>query len=427
MHYFSYQDGSLHCEGVSLQDIAKEYGTPCYVYSARTMKENYQRLAHSLQGLNSTIAYALKANSNLSVIAKLANEGCGFDIVSAGELQRVIAAGGDPAVCTFAGVGKTKKEIAFALEQGIYSFNVESQAELEVINTVAGEMGVVAPIALRVNPNVDAKTHRYISTGKSENKFGIDFEYVEDAYQKAAAYKHLEIKGIQMHIGSQLTSVEPFVQAVKKVAPLAIKLKQRYGICFFSIGGGVGIVYEEALASGNPAWWKQHDMITFESYVGALRPLLEETGLHIILEPGRSIVGNAGVLLTHLTYIKKGTSKTFYMVDAGMHTLIRPSLYQGYHEIVPVQERGEACCKVDVVGPICETGDFFCQDRLLPKLEQGDVLAIMSAGAYGSSMSSTYNTHPLPCEVLVEAGEARCVRPAQSLAELLDAEKSCLR
>jgi diaminopimelate decarboxylase len=291
MHSFHYSNGSLHCESVSIADLADEYGTPLYVYSSETFRDRYTRLDAAFSSINHEVAYAVKANSNLSILRLLAKMGSGFDIVSGGELFRVIKAGGDPGKCTFAGVGKTREEIEYALRQGIYSINVESEEEAFFINQVASELNLVAPIAFRVNPNVDAKTHKYISTGKSENKFGIDFEFILDAYERASSLPHLKLKGLQMHIGSQLTSVSPFVEAVEKVTPLAADLKNKYDIEFFSIGGGIGIVYEEALASGSESWWtKQPDEtrpLTPEQYSSAIIPSLAPLGLKILLEPGR--------------------------------------------------------------------------------------------------------------------------------------------
>ncbi|MGE9266871.1 MAG: diaminopimelate decarboxylase [Verrucomicrobiales bacterium] len=425
MHTFKYQNGELHCEDVPLSSLAEEHGTPLFVYSATTLRNHYQKLDQAMSGLDHEVAYAVKANSNLAVLQLLAREGSGFDIVSAGELYRVIKAGGDPAKCTFAGVGKSREEITYALEQGIYSLNVESEAEAAFINEVAGELGKTAPIAFRVNPNVDAKTHKYISTGKSENKFGIDFEFIEAAYERAAKLPHLKLRGLQMHIGSQLTSVTPFVEAVEKVAPLAAKLKESYGIEFFSIGGGIGIVYDPALESGDPAWWEaqseEERPLTPAEYAANIRPHLESLGLKILLEPGRFIAGNAGVLLTRCLYEKKGTSKTFKIIDSGMHQLIRPALYEGYHQIVPLSESAGKET-VDVVGPICETGDFFCQNREVPAFGQGDTIALMSAGAYGMAMASTYNTHPLPAEILVDGSEAKLIRRRQTYDDILAQE-----
>ena len=417
----------LHCEGVSLEALAAEYGTPLYVYSAGTIRDHYRRLDAAMAGVDHEIAYAVKANSNLSVLRLLAEEGAGFDIVSGGELFRAMKAGGDPARCTFAGVGKTRDEIMQALEAGIYSFNVESEAELARIDQIAGEMGVLAPVAVRVNPNVDAKTHKYISTGKAENKFGIDFERIPDLYARTETeMPHIRLRGIQMHIGSQLTSIQPFIEAVEKLAPLAAELRKRHGIEFWSLGGGIGIVYDPALASGTPDWWatrpEAERPLTIEQYAGELVPRLKGLGLKILLEPGRYITGNAGVLLARCLYEKHGAAKTFKVVDAGMNDLIRPALYQGHHEIVPVREPGPERKVVDVVGPICETGDFFCQDRELPDFGPGETIALMSAGAYGFTMASNYNSRPLPAEVIVEGGQARLVRRRQSFDDMVAPE-----
>jgi diaminopimelate decarboxylase len=427
MHSFHYSNGSLHCEGISIADLANQYGTPLYVYSSETFRDRYTRLDGAFSSINHEVAYAVKANSNLSILSLLVKMGSGFDIVSGGELFRVIKAGGDPGKCTFAGVGKTREEIEYALQQGIYSINVESEEEAFFINQVASELNLVAPIAFRVNPNVDAKTHKYISTGKSENKFGIDFEFILDAYERASSLPHLKLKGLQMHIGSQLTSVSPFVEAVEKVTPLAADLKNKYDIEFFSIGGGIGIVYEEALASGSESWWtKQPDEtrpLTPEQYSSAIIPSLAPLGLKILLEPGRFIAGNAGVLVTKCLYEKKGSTKTFKIVDSGMHHLIRPALYEGFHEIVPVAEPKGAVESVDVVGPICESGDFFCQNREVPTFAPGEFIALMSAGAYGMVMATTYNSHPLPAEILVDRNQARIARKRQTFQDLVEGEE----
>ena len=435
MHSFHYLNSSLHCEDVDLAQLADAHGTPAYVYSANTIRDHYRRLDQALVDLDHGIEYAVKANSNLSVLKLLVDEGSGFDIVSGGELRRVIEAGGDAGKCTFAGVGKTRDEIEYALREQIYCFNAESEEEVAFINQVAGEMGVKAPVAFRVNPNVDAKTHKYISTGKSENKFGVDFEVIEDAYARAAALPHITIKGLQMHIGSQLTSLQPFVEAVEKVTPVAVQFKEAYGIEFFSIGGGVGIVYDPALESGKPEWWAAQDEdakpLTIEKYAAGVMPVLKRSGLKILLEPGRYIVGNAGVLLTRCLYEKKGSAKTFRIVDAGMNDLIRPALYEGHHDIVPLREpsgelSGEAVTAVDVVGPVCETGDFFCQDRELPDFAPGEAIALLSAGAYGFAMASNYNSRVLPVEILVDGSDAKVIRPRQTIDDILASEKAAL-
>ncbi len=429
MHHFHYKNESLHCENVDLSSITDTYGTPTYIYSAQTFRDSYQRLDKALAEIDHEISYAVKANSNIAILHLLKELGSGFDIVSAGELYRVIAAGGDAAHCTFAGVGKTDEEINYALDQGIYCFNVESIHELEVINSLAKAKGIKAPVALRVNPNVDAKTHKYISTGKAENKFGIDFEAIEGAYAHVAAnLDSLEIKGLQMHIGSQLTQVKPFEEAVNKVLSLVRMLKDTYAIEFFSIGGGIGIVYEDALASGQQSWWdKQTDEqrpLTPELYAERIVPLLKPLGLKILLEPGRFIAGNAGVLVTECLYEKSGKSKSFRMVDAAMNDLIRPALYEGYHQIVPFKQSqiSDKTLIGDIVGPICETGDFFCQSVELPNIERGDYIALMSAGAYGFTMASNYNSRPLPTEILVDGDEFKVIRKRQTFTDLIAGE-----
>lgn len=427
MHDFDYQNGKLFCEGVDLNELATAYGTPLYVYSQNTIKDNFNRLSSALSDLDHHIAFAVKSNSNLSVLQLLKTIGADFDIVSGGELFRVLKAGGTADQCTFAGVGKTREEIEYSLEQGIYSFNVESEAELRFINEIAKEKDTIAPVAVRVNPNVDAKTHKYISTGKSENKFGIDFEFIEDLYSKASSeFKNIKLRGLQMHIGSQLTQVKPFLEAVEKVSPLVTNLKNAYGIEFFSIGGGIGIVYEEALASGKKEWWDEKDLdnkpLTVEEYAEKLVPILSPLKIKILLEPGRFMVGNAGALITKVLYKKIGTAKNFAIVDAGMGDLIRPALYQGHHEIVPLNNESEQTQVVDIVGPICESGDFFAQNRELPLLQEGDHIALLSAGAYGFVMASNYNSRAFPAEVMVSGSTHKVVRKRQNYEDLIMGE-----
>ncbi|MDC0276309.1 diaminopimelate decarboxylase [Verrucomicrobiales bacterium] len=422
MHSFGYQNGSLHCEATDLQALASEHGTPLFVYSKKTILDNYQRLASAMSELDCQICFATKANSNIAVLNQLAKAGAGFDVVSSGEIFRVEKAGGDPGKCTFAGVAKTRAEIEHGLKAGIYSFNAESEAELVLIDKVAGEMGVKAPVALRLNPNVDAKTHAKITTGKSGNKFGIDFDFIRDAYARASKLPNLNIRGLQMHIGSQLTTAAPFIEAVEKVVPLVEELKAAYGIEFFSIGGGIGIVYEDSLASGDPAWWETSDALTPEEYAAKLVPSLKPLALKIILEPGRYMVGNAGVLLTEVIYEKQGTTKLFKIVDAGMNDLIRPTLYEGHHDIVPLQESDGETEVVDVVGPVCESGDYFATNRELAKVEEGDVIAVLSAGAYGFVMASNYNSRPYPAEILVDGETAHVIRQRQSMDDLIAGE-----
>jgi diaminopimelate decarboxylase len=426
MHSFEYHAGKLFCEGVDLAELASEAGTPTYVYSASTILDHYRRLNKALGELPHLICYAVKANSNLAVLNLLAGEKSGFDIVSAGELYRVVKAGGRAEQCTFAGVGKTETEIKYALQQGILAFNVESERELHFINYVASTMNRRAPISLRVNPDVDADTHKYIATGKSENKFGIALERARAVYEAASKMHHIAIRGVQMHIGSQITKVAPFAEAIEKMAPLVAQLKERYGIEYFSVGGGIGIVYDPSLASGSLEWWQEEaasGLLTIDAYAKAVVPKLKQLGLRILIEPGRLIVGNAGVLLTRVLYLKKGGHKKFAIVDAGMNDLIRPSLYESFHEIVPVATAQNSKKEtLDIVGPVCESGDFFAQDRELPAVAEGDLLAIMSAGAYGFSMASTYNSRPLPAEILVNGKQAAIIRERQAVADLIHGE-----
>ena len=426
MHSFFYRRNELFCEETSLRELAAKFGTPLYVYSQETLSRRFQDLTAALQPLDHRVCYAVKANSNLAVLRVLARLGAGFDIVSEGELRRVLAAGGEAARCVFAGVGKTEREIEFALRQGIYCFNAESEAELARIDRVAGRLRKIAPVALRINPNIDAHTHAKITTGTYENKFGIQFELVEGVYARAARLKNLHLRGVQMHIGSQLTQVAPFELAVKKVLPVVQILKKLYGLEFFSIGGGLGIVYNPALASGPASWWKSSaakGLLTPESYTDRLKPLLASTGLKILLEPGRFIVGNSGVLVTRVEYVKRTGRKTFVIVDAAMNDLIRPAMYDAWHEIVPLKRRRAPIVSSDVVGPVCESGDYFCKDRPLPQVKEGDYLALLSAGAYGFVMASNYNTRPLAAEILVHGARAAVVRPRQQLEEIWAQEK----
>lgn len=424
MHSFAYQNGSLHCENVNLGDIAAAVGTPTFVYSKKTITEDLAEFRRALAPLNAHVAYAVKACSNKAILNLMAQQGVGFDIVSGGELWRIINAGGDPTLCTYAGVGKTEAEIRYALEKQIYCFNCESENELREINRIAGEMGVKAPVAVRVNPNVDAHTHKYITTGTNENKFGVDITRIEQVYATIAAeMPNLHIKGLQMHIGSQLTEVKPFVMAIEKVKPIVEKFKALYNIEFWSIGGGIGIVYDGCLASGKPEWWAAHpEQITIQSYADAIIPLLKDLGLTIIVEPGRRMVGNACAMLTTCLYEKKGEAKTFKMIDAGMNDIIRPALYEGYHEIWPVTEHSGDTITADIVGPICESGDFQAQNRAIADVKPGEVLAEMSAGAYGFSMSSTYNSRPLAAEVLVDGDKWHIIRRRQTLEQIVEDE-----
>ena len=450
MHSFCYRDGHLYCEEVDLAHIAAEVGTPTYVYSAGTILDHYARLNTALRSLDHLICYAVKANSNRAILKLLADAGAAFDIVSGGELYRVLASGGDAAKCTFAGVGKSREEIEYALKERVYSFNVESEAELEHIDRIAGAKETRAPIALRVNPDVDPHTHEYISTGSHKNKFGIALDRIAATYERAAKMRNVEIVGLQMHIGSQITEATPFANAIERVAPIVRELQSKYGIKFFSVGGGMGIVYRFALESGSGKWWHDHggesSAFSVRDYAEAIMAPLRQLRVRVLVEPGRFLVGNAGVLLIRVRYIKKSGAKKFAIVDGGMNDLIRPALYQSYHEIVPVIEpstsdkvgrdhrarqgiREDSSTsmsnsreKIDVVGPVCESGDFFALDREMPELHEGDLLAIMSAGAYGFSMASNYNSRPLPAEALVRGNKFALIRKRQTREDLVAGE-----
>ena len=426
MHDFRYVGNRLFCEGVAVEPLARKFGTPLYVYSQRTLTEHFQKLDAAMSPVNHLVCFSVKSNSNRSALRALANLGSGFDIVSGGELQRVIAAGGDPRRCVFAGVGKTEDEIEFALRQGIYSFNAESEPELQRINRIAARLKKIAPIAVRVNPGVYAYTHAKITTGTYENKFGIQFEQVEGVYARAGKLKNLWLRGLQMHIGSQITETTPFEQAVRKVLPLLKRLQEKYPLEFFSVGGGLGIVYKPALASGAAAWWKTpaaKNILTPQKYAGRLVPLLRPLNLKILIEPGRFIAGNAGILVTRVEFVKKTGRKNFIIVDAAMNDLIRPAFYDAYHEIVPLTRKNGVQISSDVVGPICESSDFFCKDRPLPKFGEGDYLALLSAGAYGFAQASNYNTRPLAAEILVNGRRAAVARERQPVKEIWSGEK----
>jgi diaminopimelate decarboxylase len=426
VHAFHYRDGHLFCEELDVAVAAERFGTPLYLYSASTILDHYGRLNETLAGLDHLICYAVKANSNRAILRLLRDAGAGFDIVSGGELFRALKAGADSRKCTFAGVGKSRKEIEYALEQGVYSFNIESEAELDYINQIASAKNQRAPIALRVNPDVEAQTHQYISTGKSENKFGIALERAAQVYERASKMPAITVRGVQTHIGSQITEAAPFVAAIEKLAPLVCELKSKYAIEFFSVGGGLGIVYESSIASGSGDWWtsQRSHPLTIQQYVGAILPPLTRLGLRILLEPGRLLVGNAGILLTRVRYIKETAQKIFAIIDTGMNDLIRPALYGSYHEIVPVEDSTSSMSKdktvrMDIVGPVCESGDFFAQNRQMPELCAGDLLAVMSAGAYGFVMASNYNSRPLPAEALVRGDKLALIRKRQTIDDLI--------
>ncbi|MBA4381277.1 MAG: diaminopimelate decarboxylase [Sideroxydans sp.] len=409
--YFKYQQEQLCVEDVSLQDIAERFGTPCYVYSHAALTDGYRQFADAFKSREHLICYAVKANSSLAILNLFAKLGAGFDIVSGGELQRVLAAGGTANKVVFSGVGKSEVEMRVALEAGILCFNVESEPELARLNAVAGAMGKIAPISLRVNPDVDAKTHPYISTGLKQNKFGVAYTEALAIYRKAAGMAHIKITGMDCHIGSQLTETSPFIAAAEKVLALVDQLAVE-GIVLehLDLGGGLGIRYDDETPP------------CIAEYAKALLTALHGRSEKLIVEPGRVLVGNAGVLLTRIEYLKHGEEKNFAIVDAAMNDLMRPALYDAYHAILPVQKKSVASRLYDVVGPICETGDFIGRGREMP-VEQGDVLAVMSAGAYGMSMSSNYNTRPRAVEVMTNRSQIHVIREREEVAQLFDAEK----
>ena len=411
MDHFEYRDGRLYAEDVPVADIAAAVGTPCYLYSRATIERHWHAFDRAFGDHPHLICYAVKANSNLAVLNVLARLGSGFDIVSVGELERVLAAGGEPGKVVFSGVGKRRDELERALEVGIHCFNVESEAELALLEQVAAKRGRRAPVSLRINPDVDANTHPYISTGLKQNKFGIDVEGALAVYARAAASPHLAVVGVDCHIGSQLTQVAPFVDALERVLALVARLeRQGIPIRHLDLGGGLGIRYRDE----EPPLPADHAAALMEHLRG--RPY------QILIEPGRAIVGNAGILLTRVELLKRGEDKSFAVVDAAMNDLIRPALYAAWQAIIPVEPRtaGEPC-RYDVVGPICETGDFLGKDRDL-NVEPGDLLAVRSAGAYGFSMSSNYNSRPRAAEVMVDGGRFQVVRRRETVAELFAGE-----
>ncbi len=412
MHDFTYQNGELWCEQVPVKHIVKEVGTPCYIYSHATLTRHFRAFDQAFKDIPHIVAYAMKANSNIGILRLMASEGSGVDIVSGGELQRALQAGVPPSKIVFAGVGKSKEEIRFALETGILMFNVESPAELQAIDRVAGEVGMTARVALRINPDIDPKTHPYISTGLKKSKFGISADRALDEFQFASTLKHIQVVGVHKHIGSQLTEITPFVEALKKVLALIAELKARgTDIQYLNIGGGLGITYENE-APPHP-----------QELAEAISPHVKDLNCQLIMEPGRVIVGNAGIMVTRVLYAKEGEAKNFLIVDAAMNDLLRPSLYDAYHEIRLVKEVSNGHMQtVDVVGPVCESGDFLAKDRSLPKVDPGSLLAVMSAGAYGFVMSSNYNSRPRPPEVLVKGETTHVIRTRETFEDLIRGE-----
>lgn len=413
MHDFHYHNDALFCEDIPLERLAKEQGTPCYIYSHATLTRHFQVFDQAFAAVPHLIAFAMKANSNLAILRLMASLGSGADIVSGGELFRALQAGIPPSKIVFAGVGKSPEEIAYALDADILLFNVESPAELHAINDVARGKGLRARVALRVNPDIDPKTHPYITTGLKKSKFGIGADRALEEFTTAASLPNVEVIGVHAHIGSQLTQVSPFVDSLKRVVGLIEILKSRgIPIRYLNIGGGLGITYSD-----------ETPPLPTE-YADAIMPLLQASQCEIIMEPGRVIAGNAGVMLTHVLYIKETGAKNFAIVDAAMNDLLRPSLYQAHHDILPVRQVPNASEAVfDVVGPVCESGDFLAQGRTMPAVKAGDLLAVMSAGAYGFTMASNYNSRPRVPEILVKGGESFVIRDRETFDDLVRGEK----
>ena len=416
MHHFSYVDGVLHAEGVDLTVIADEIGTPFYCYSTATVERHYRVMNDAFSDTEHQICYAMKANSNQAVIKTMADMGAGMDVVSEGELRRALAAGIPGRKIVFSGVGKTAREMALGLKEGVSCFNIESEPELELLSQVAQRTGQRATVSIRVNPDVDARTHAKITTGKADNKFGISFTRASEVYARAAALPGLDIAGIDMHIGSQITELEPFEEAFRLMAELTARLKaQGHNIRHLDLGGGLGVPYRGSNDVPPPP----------DEYAGMVKRTLGHLGLKYVLEPGRMIVGNAGILVSRVIYVKDTIENFFVIQDAAMNDLIRPTLYDAYHEIIPVKEAPEGTMVVtaDVVGPVCESGDYLARARRLAKPEQGDLLATMTAGAYGAVQSGTYNTRPLVPEVLVKGDKWSLVRPRQTYEELIGLDR----
>ncbi len=414
MSVFAYRNGDMHAEGVALKTIAAQVGTPFYCYSAGALRAAWQEFADGIKGMNASVCYALKANSNLAVIKLFGDLGAGADIVSVGEMRRALAAGIPARRIVYSGVGKKPSELAAALEAGIGQINVESSAELETLNAVAGQLGVKADIAIRVNPDVDANTHAKITTGRKENKFGIDIDLARDAFGLAGRLPNLRVVGVAMHIGSQLTSVEPYRAAIVRVRDLIGQLRaDGHRIDRFDLGGGLGIVYAE----------EQPPSIA--SFLAVVARETAGMGCELTLEPGRRLVGEAGVLVSEVILVKPGVSKTFVIVDAAMNDLIRPTLYEAWHDILPIREPCQNAAKIrcDIVGPICESGDYLAQNRDLAPLVAGDLIMVRSAGAYGAVMASTYNSRPLAPEVMVDGTRFAVTRPRPSIEEMISAER----
>ena len=416
MNHFEYRNGEMFAEGVPVKRIAKEVGTPAYVYSLATLKRHFQVFDRAFSAVPHIVCFSVKANSNIALLRVFAKEGGGFDIVSGGELFRALRAGADPKKIVFSGVGKKKDEIEYALKSGILMFNVESEDEMVTLNEIAGGIGKKAPISLRINPDVDPQTHPYISTGMKKAKFGVDIKRSLENYKRAVSMPNLEVVGVDCHIGSQLTSLSPFVDALARVREYLDRVlvgslkREGVKIRYLDLGGGLGISYKDEMPP-HP-----------EEYARAIIQGLEGLDVTLILEPGRVIVGNAGILITEVQYIKETDEKKFVIVDGGMNDLIRPALYGSYQAIQPVVEKNSAKIVADVVGPICESGDFFAKDREIARPRRGDLLAVMSAGAYGFTMASNYNSHPKPPEVLVDGDQYYVIRTRETMDDLIRGE-----
>jgi len=412
MHDFHFKNGELCCESVKVSTIAKSVGTPFYLYSYKTMADHFLKLRQAFDQVDPLICFAMKSNGNLNVIKSLVDLGAGIDVVSVGELRKALVAGADPKKIVFASVGKTEEEIVFAIKTGILLFNVESEPELAEIDRIAKRMKKYVQAAIRINPDVPAPTHEYITTGSLKKKFGIDLGTTREIFKKRKKYAHVRINGIHIHIGSQITSASPFVGAIKKVVAFIDELRaDAIEIEYLDIGGGLGIIYKNEIPQ------------TAKTFAARVLPLLAKTGLKIIMEPGRFIVGNAGIFVSKVVYVKDNGYKKFVIVDGGMNDLIRPMLYDAYHEIVPVKQSRTFKQKVDVVGPICESGDFFAHDRLLPVVKKGDLLAVMSAGAYGYAMASNYNVRPRVAEVMVKNDRFKIIKERETFKDLMRGER----
>ncbi|MFC1624574.1 diaminopimelate decarboxylase [Candidatus Omnitrophota bacterium] len=415
MHEFRYKHNELYCESKAIKELAKRYGTPLYVYSKKTLLDHYRKIRDAFKSIHPLVCYSMKANSNSAICRSLVKDGAGLDIVSGGELYRALRTGVSPRKIVYAGVGKKEEEIKTAIKSNILLFNVESLPELDAINRVSARLNRRQEVAIRINPDIKPKTHRYITTGHGQNKFGMDMDTAKDIFLHRSRFKNLDIVGVHLHIGSQIVNSGPFLKAIKRIAGFVRKLEDsRIKIKYFNIGGGLGIIYSHERPQ------------TAREYAEAVLPILKKIGSKVILEPGRFIAGNSGVLVTEVLYIKKTPQKNFAIVDAGMNDLVRPSLYEAYHEVLPVRSAKynakETIRRYDVVGPICESGDFLGKDRKFINLKKGDLLSHMGAGAYGFSMSSNYNSRPRAAEVLVDGARARSIRSRETYRDLVRTE-----